>query len=56
MLPFAVLITGAQAGIWEAAMSLLNSGNGFNFRYRRIVRTIQWPMDSLQLMLSPKLN
>jgi len=29
MLPFAFLVTGAQAGIWEAAMSLLNTGNGF---------------------------
>jgi len=38
MLPFAFLVTGAQAGIWEAAMSLLNSGNGFIFRYRRVVR------------------
>lgn len=25
MLPFALLVTGAQAGIWEAAMSLLNT-------------------------------
>ena len=37
MLPFAFLVTGAQAGIWEAAMSLLNSGNGFIIRYKNIV-------------------
>ena len=36
MLPFAFLVTGAQAGIWEAAMSLLNTGNGFIFPYRSI--------------------
>ena len=40
MLSFAFLVTGAQAGIWEAAMSLLNSGNGLilpHIRYQWIV-------------------